>query len=586
MKKPLKIIAIIAVLALLIMLGLAVFINTYFTDERLRAMLLPPVQKAVGREVTVGNLKVSLFTGIKLYDVQIKEEDGKGNFFSSNRFILSYDLLPLLQKQLVIKEIRLVEPQINVTRDKKGVFNFSTLAFLNKEKAKEDKKEEPAAPGPAQELPLGITVERLQVENAQLTVSDATGAIPATSVKSNLNVSLDLSGGLENLSFKGESDFAVNTDYQGVKPTINGRLNFTKKRLSYDIDLALAEDQVKLSGAMEDYLQKGKIPPIALNISSKELDLTRIQKATAGLKKDKGKKSSSAPSKGGKKDDKALNDLRVEGMVEIASLRHNKAEMRDLNMAYQLANGVLTCRDLKTATMGGEVRGEMQTALAGKQTFKGKMGLHSLQLPELHKAFFSNKAGTYEGAIDSAFTFSGTGFSKKKMEKNLHATGDMSLTGGRFQGTDFTRSLSALLNLPELDDMKMDKMDGRFTISKGRLQVDSSGTSNHLSAQTTGSMGLDGSLAMPLTLTLSPKLSGRLEERLEVAKYLEKKGDQTVIPLDLKGTLKKPRLTMNESYLKRRATDTLIDKLTEDDDPAKKEAGKAIKGVLDNLFGK
>jgi uncharacterized protein involved in outer membrane biogenesis len=53
------------------------------------------------------------------------------NFVSTKAFVLSYELLPLLQKKLIISEIRFDEPAVQILRDKNGQFNFSTLAFLS-----------------------------------------------------------------------------------------------------------------------------------------------------------------------------------------------------------------------------------------------------------------------------------------------------------------------------------------------------------------------------------------------------------------------------------------------------------------------
>lgn len=583
MKKLLKFVAILIILVLLALVGLAIFVNTYFTDERLRAMLVPPLEQALGRTVEIGHINVSLFTGINVYDVAVKEKNGVDNFFSSNRFVLAYDLVPLLNKQVVIHEVRLVAPEIKVYRDQDGIFNFSSLAFL----AKKTPTETTSPARPSTPLPFSITVDKMVVENGKVAFSDATGIIPPTTLSADISVSLDLGQGLQDISFQGESTFNIDTNYQGIKPLCAGKINFSKTRLAYSLDLALHKDQINLSGAVENYLQGGDFPPLALSISGRNLDIKRVQASLAALtaKQQQDTAPAAAPSKG---QPSPLAKLQVQGQVDLANVKYDKIIMQEIKFGYSLEKGILSCQDLRLTTMGGEVRGKVKTALESPQSYNGKIGIHNLQLAELQQALRSDESGgSIKGQLSSAFDFAGTGFALERIKSNLTATGDLEINGVKLQATPLGQSLAALLNLPEIKDLTLSAVTGSFTIHNGRLQLDTSLEGPLVSGRTVGDIGLDGSLNLPLTLTLSPALSKRLTERLAVAKYLEKKGDQTVVRLDVKGSVSQPNLSLNKKYIRQQTTNSLVDKaMGNDASPEEKAAGEAVKGVLNNLFGK
>jgi len=74
------------------------------------ALVVPPSEKALGRKVNIGDIDVSILSGISSHDFAIKEADGQADFLSARVFVLDYDLLPLLQKKLMVREIRIEEP--------------------------------------------------------------------------------------------------------------------------------------------------------------------------------------------------------------------------------------------------------------------------------------------------------------------------------------------------------------------------------------------------------------------------------------------------------------------------------------------
>ena len=128
-----KIFSVLVLLFVIVVAGLAAFVHYYLTDERVKVFIIPQSETALGRKVAIGDIKIGLLSGITIRDFLIKEVDSDQNFVSARACVLSYDLMPLLQKKVVISEIRFDEPTVQILRDKNGQFNFSSLALLSED---------------------------------------------------------------------------------------------------------------------------------------------------------------------------------------------------------------------------------------------------------------------------------------------------------------------------------------------------------------------------------------------------------------------------------------------------------------------
>ncbi|MCK5504851.1 MAG: AsmA family protein, partial [Thermodesulfovibrionia bacterium] len=122
-----KVLLIITVLGALAIISLTVLIKIYVTPESVKAYLIPQAETALNRKVYFDKVHISLLKGIEVSDFVIKDKDGESDFITCKKFILKYKLLPLLSKQLIIEEFKLVSPQVNIKRDSQGAFNFEGI---------------------------------------------------------------------------------------------------------------------------------------------------------------------------------------------------------------------------------------------------------------------------------------------------------------------------------------------------------------------------------------------------------------------------------------------------------------------------
>ena len=193
-----KVFGIIVLLIVVAIAGLVAFVHYYLTEERVKALVIPQAEAALGREVGIGDIKIGLLSGITIGDFLIKEADGKTNFVSTKAFVLSYELLPLLQKKLVISEIRFDEPAVQIIRNKNGQFNFSSLTILSDEpKQKKTEKPKPAAAA----LPLALTINQIKLNNAQIKIRDQLNEIPAVDASSSAKLNVALGRTMQDLQY-------------------------------------------------------------------------------------------------------------------------------------------------------------------------------------------------------------------------------------------------------------------------------------------------------------------------------------------------------------------------------------------------
>jgi hypothetical protein len=127
-----KFLIILGVIVTVIVIGLAVLAaNLDKVVNSKKDYILGKAETAIGREVVIGDIGVTLSRGIgvKLSNVSVTDDPA----FSQNKFVTAENLTvrvkfwPLIKKQVEVKRLVLNEPVITVIRNKNGVFNFASI---------------------------------------------------------------------------------------------------------------------------------------------------------------------------------------------------------------------------------------------------------------------------------------------------------------------------------------------------------------------------------------------------------------------------------------------------------------------------
>ena len=157
-----------AVLAVLGIIGLGIgtwALQRYLTPQRVRDLIVSQARKSLQREVSLGNISVSLVHGLVVEKFAISERpDFKaGRFAEADSFSVRLGLLPLLHGQLVVDKVVADGLKVSVIQRADGSFNFSDLAGSTV----------PTTGGAPAGPALSLFVKKAALRNAHISYQDA-----------------------------------------------------------------------------------------------------------------------------------------------------------------------------------------------------------------------------------------------------------------------------------------------------------------------------------------------------------------------------------------------------------------------------
>jgi len=167
MKRILKIIGIVVAVLIVILIAIPFFIDA----NSFRPKLETELTSTLGRQVKVGNLSLSLFSGsVSADDISIADDPtfSKGSFVQAKSLGVGVEMIPLIfSKTLNVTHLTLNQPEISLVKSENGEkWNFSSLGNSSAPESK------PAGSSPAGSNP-NLSVAKLSVKDGRLTVSQA-----------------------------------------------------------------------------------------------------------------------------------------------------------------------------------------------------------------------------------------------------------------------------------------------------------------------------------------------------------------------------------------------------------------------------
>src|SRR5512143_260678 len=131
--------AVIVIGVLVLLVILAAIVPRFIDVNQYRGRIQAELEKQLNRPVTLGDMHASLLPpSVTVNNAVIGEspefQTGRA-FGSAEKLNISLQLLPLLHKDIVVNSIELLRPQVELVRNAKGVWNFSTVGSQNKPSA-------------------------------------------------------------------------------------------------------------------------------------------------------------------------------------------------------------------------------------------------------------------------------------------------------------------------------------------------------------------------------------------------------------------------------------------------------------------
>ncbi|WP_456434367.1 DUF748 domain-containing protein [Thermosulfuriphilus sp.] len=550
MKRLFQAVAILAGVIVLILLGLSALVHFYLTPERLKDMIVPLAEKASGRKVELGEIEVGLLKGIRFKGLKIKEDDGKNDFLRIKEFVLSYQIFPLLKHQLIISEVKLLSPEIRIVKRQDGHFNFETLKLLEEEKKEH---EAPERESEAPEIPLALVVDRVVVKGAQFFFKDETGELPQAQGEADLNIGLKIGRDLSSLTYQGSYLISSEISYQGFQPLIQIKGRFDQQKVDYQARISLDKEEVFFSGHIQDYLQKR--PQIRCDVKSHSLNLDHIL-SVAALAPQSSKKRSSPVH--GEQKTSAANDILAFGQIEIDRVIYQKMTIEDLRTNWQLEGGIFELKDLTARVAQGQIKTRLRLNLATPLlAYEGEVKTSGLDLGGLLFEAAGVTSPPITGVLDSRSIFSGRGTEWSQISKDLFLDGRYSLLQGMLRESPVVSVVADLLGLQELKKMVFERLEGSVKIKEGKAQIKADLKAKDISIQAQGTLGLDGSLNLPLKVYLSGTLAQKVARHLPGGHLLLNQNSKATVDLKLRGTIFSPRVTLNQEAIQKRLKEEL-----------------------------
>ena len=543
MKKLLKITMVIVGVLVLLLVGLTLFVKSYLSSDRLKPIILPKAEAATGRKVQIDEINVSLFKGIVAKGLSVKERDGQKDFLKIGRFVLSYRLLPLLKKQLIISKIEIISPSVAIRKEKEGGYNFSDI--LGK------RSREPQKPsGPErQALPVSVVADRLFIRNASLTFVDEGKALPDISIA----LDAEFKGSVEKdgtprMEFGRISFKEIKAKLKDREVKISGKIDMDAKTVRANLQTLIGKDNIELNATVKDYRSA---PDIVANLHAKTLDLQQLMGLSGEKETQEGKPQKKEkrvePSEGG-----MMQKLKASGQIAVDKATYQDYTIKDLRIQYKLAKGVLTVEPL-----GLQFSGE------GSFTAEGALN------------------GNLQCVMDEAST----------IQKTLKGAAVAKLGKGAIKESQIFDAIALLTGIPSLKNPGFDEGLFNFDVKDEKVFLDGWIRSPLFKVSPKGMVDFDKRLDIPTELKLSPSLMGSMKGKLASIKLLDDEQGWKVIPLRIKGTTDKPSVNLDEEALSKqlgRGLQKEIEKRFFEQKPkdeGKPSEKKKSKGVLKDLFG-
>ena len=154
-----KVIVGLGVLAVLVVIAL--FAAPAFVDvNRYRPQIEAKLRDRLGREVSLGPMKISFIPLAFRVENAVIGEDPVFNtgrpFAQVQTLFVSPELLPLLHRDVQIKSLQLDRPAVELVRNDRGTWNFSTLMSGQQQTEKAD----------------AFSLAKLQIDDGQIGITD------------------------------------------------------------------------------------------------------------------------------------------------------------------------------------------------------------------------------------------------------------------------------------------------------------------------------------------------------------------------------------------------------------------------------
>lgn len=204
-KRALKVLVWVFGILIVLVIGGYVTLRVILPSERLRAMVLPRVEEALGQRVEVGPVHLTIWGGfgLSVEEIRIGNRPGYEDEYmlDLDEVILRVPLRPLLSRRLEVRKIAIVRPRIFIEKSGEGALN---VAGLGRRLSPPPEGAPPPRAGRPISLPIPITLESFTIESGSLRFRDNSTGLQAAVGKIDHSATLSLDPSLSDALARGQ----------------------------------------------------------------------------------------------------------------------------------------------------------------------------------------------------------------------------------------------------------------------------------------------------------------------------------------------------------------------------------------------
>ncbi len=198
MKKALIIAGGVVALLLIVIIALPLFIDA----NQFKPTLETDLAAALGRKVSIGNIKLSIFSGgVTVDDISIADDPAfsQSPFLTAKQLAVGVSLMPLIfSKRIDVQSLTINDPQVSLVRSASGTWNFSSMGAAGSQPKTQSGDSSTA----------NFSVAKFKISNGSIVVGTT---VPGGKRRTYQNVNLDAS----NLSYTSEFPFTLTASTPG-----------------------------------------------------------------------------------------------------------------------------------------------------------------------------------------------------------------------------------------------------------------------------------------------------------------------------------------------------------------------------------
>jgi hypothetical protein len=531
------------------LLVLTLYVKSYLQSDKLKAIIIPKIEELTGRPVSLDAINVSIFSGISVQGIHVKEKDGSGDFAAVKEFVLNYNFMPLLHKKLVISSINVIDPFLHVIRDENGRFNYEDIieAAKSHRNKKEDREQKPSGG-----IPFSVTADKIGISNARIEFADSLNELPRLTALSDADLKISAGSESGGLKFSGGAKVKSLTAAMGSMTILtSGTIEVEPETVSFSLNTLIGPDSVAITGSAKNYLTA---PDIRLDLYSRKLDFEKLIAMSGGMtpkeKKSAGsqRRSRTGTDTGTERGKKI--DMRVSGEIKVDTGVYQGNIAKNISMKYQYASGLANISPISLQFMNGQ-KADMSGVLKGNLAFE--------YMPE-------------------------KGAASDQIKRTLTGKETVDLDKLQIRQSRITDAVALFTGLDDLRRPAFNKGHLDISIKDERMFVTGLMISPRLKVSLSGTIGFNKELALLSDIEVSPDMAAQLRVA-KFTSYLEGKDGWTLIPMKITGTTDKPSAGPNQAALKKQVQN-IIQREIQKHLGGSQQQGEKPQDLIRGLFGK